>query len=134
MKEDWRVLIVEDIPELASLLADLVSLDGGSSEIAHDGAVALDLIASKPFDLVMLDLLLPKVNGQQILNVITRNADLCKIPVIVVTASPELLVKTPQVVGVIKKPFDFEDLERLIAKAIEPTEVALHSPDVAVRV
>ena len=55
-----RILIVEDEPELQELLCAYLQDAGYAAAVAGDGAAALDLFRAQSFDLVLLDIMLPK--------------------------------------------------------------------------
>ena len=56
-----RILIVEDEPELQELLCAYLQDAGYAAAVAGDGAAALDLFRAQSFDLVLLDIMLPKI-------------------------------------------------------------------------
>ena len=61
-----RILVVDDDIELCGLLADVLITEGYSVECVHCGETALKHIEKKPVDLVLLDVMLPKLNGMQV--------------------------------------------------------------------
>lgn len=61
-----RILVVEDEPELARTLCDLLSGEGYGVEVAPDGPTGMAKAVAEPFDLVILDLFLPGKNGLDI--------------------------------------------------------------------
>lgn len=67
-----RVLIVDDDPEITRVLARAFARSGGafSTEVCHDGVEALIRIGEAPPDLVILDLILPKMDGLQVCRVL----------------------------------------------------------------
>lgn len=62
-----RVLIVEDEVRLAATLQDLLELNGYTADIAHDGESGLDNALSSIYDVILLDVMLPKLNGFEVL-------------------------------------------------------------------
>lgn len=58
-----RILIVDDDVELLALLTDLVGAEGHATDTAPNGKVALDLIASHDYDLVLCDIRMPVLDG-----------------------------------------------------------------------
>ncbi|MDQ3265549.1 MAG: response regulator [Myxococcota bacterium] len=62
-----RLLIVEDTPELAALIASVARSRGHSTEHCQSGAAALEAVARQPPDLAIVDLLLPDVGGKEVL-------------------------------------------------------------------
>ena len=81
-----RILIAEDEAPIANLLRTALVGAGYCCDWAADGATAADLIETQPFDLALLDIMLPKVNGYEVL-------EYCKtleVPVIFITAKGQL--------------------------------------------
>ena len=62
------LLLVDDKPELLNSLYQLVSLNGYKADTALGGQEALDLLAEKHYDVVLLDLIMPGVNGHDVLD------------------------------------------------------------------
>lgn len=80
------ILLVEDEPDLAQVLADYLLRDGFDAAIEGNGAEALARIQQTPPDLLLLDLMLPGLDGLSILREVRKFSDL---PVILVTARVE---------------------------------------------
>ena len=79
------VLVVEDNIESMELVVCLLETKGYTSEVANDGEQALELINKYPFDLIILDLQLPKVDGFEVLQRLKRTLN-SNTPVVVITA------------------------------------------------
>jgi two-component system cell cycle sensor histidine kinase/response regulator CckA len=105
-----RVLVVDDARANRKLLADLVRRDGHEAIVASGGAEALTLLASYEFDLVLLDLMMPVVDGMAVLAELQRRQMLPKLPVVVVTAHEDRKMRidalTAGAVDYITKPID----------------------------
>lgn len=82
-----RVLIVEDDDAIRSHLQRVFSGGGFVVRSAKDGKEALQLLESEAPDLIVLDLVLPWVNGIQVLVTIRQHTRLAKVPVLVATGS-----------------------------------------------
>jgi DNA-binding response OmpR family regulator len=78
-----RVLVVDDEPMVCEVVASYLKRDGHAVEVAEDGRRALQVAAEQRFDLVVLDLMLPEVNG---LEVLARLRELGNTPVIILSA------------------------------------------------
>ncbi len=78
-----RVLIIEDDQSIAELERDYLEINGFAVEIAQDGTTGLDKVMRKEYDLVLLDLMLPGVDGYTLCKKIRETKE---IPVIMVTA------------------------------------------------
>ena len=78
-----RILIIDDDEELCELVSEYLSVEGFETETAHDGESGLQRALSGEFDLVTLDVMLPKKNGFDVLRDLRRTS---KIPVLMLTA------------------------------------------------
>ena len=81
-----RVLVVDDEPTVREVVVGYLRRDGHTVSEADDGPTALDLLDAEEFDLVVLDMMLPGVNGLDILRSIRSKGDM---PVIMLTARAE---------------------------------------------
>ena len=62
-----RVLIVEDEKDLANVLSEMLELEGYHTDIANDGEYGLDCAMTGIYDLIILDIMLPKLDGIAVL-------------------------------------------------------------------
>ena len=113
-----NILIIDDDEELGSMLQDFFKPDNISITIALSGEAGLDRIGKKNFDLVILDIMLPGMNGMEVLKAIRKNNE---IPVIMLTARGE---EIDRIIGLeigaddyLSKPFNPRELSARI-KAI----------------
>lgn len=81
-----RVLIAEDVDSLAELMKQLISTQGYETAIAPDGEICLDMVDTFKPDLIILDVMMPKIHGIDILKRIKANPQTRHIGVIVCTA------------------------------------------------
>jgi len=79
-----RILVVEDDPSIAVGLEDDLTLEGYEIEIAKDGQAGATRAREGTFDLVLLDVMLPKKDGFEVCRELRRGG--CKIPIIMLTA------------------------------------------------
>jgi two-component system, OmpR family, alkaline phosphatase synthesis response regulator PhoP len=84
-----RILIVEDDPDIAHLVARYLDKAGFTTERAANGRDALQAIAAKPPDLLVLDLMLPQVDGLEICRTVRANSATAGLPIIMLTARAE---------------------------------------------
>ena len=132
-----RILIVEDEPRFASFLEKGLTANGYVTSVASDGTSASAIADDEDFDLVILDLGLPDIDGLDVLRLMRRRG--ATIPVIILTARDDT---TDKVAGLdagasdyITKPFSLEELlARVRARLrdeqrVEPT--VLEAGDVA---
>lgn len=78
-----HILIVEDEPDIQELLCAYLRDAGYGTAAAGDGVAALELFQSRPFDLVLLDLMLPKIDGFGVCELIRRQS---QVPILMLTA------------------------------------------------
>ena len=78
-----HILIVEDEPDIQELLCAYLQDAGYGTAAAGDGVAALELFQSRPFDLVLLDLMLPKIDGFGVCELIRRQS---QVPILMLTA------------------------------------------------
>ena len=86
VKAAFRVLIVDDDPDMAGLLARMLVQQGMQAEIAADGQVALEMIAAAPPDLVLLDVQMPGPSGFDICLKLKGQEATALLPVVLITA------------------------------------------------
>ncbi len=84
-----KVLVVDDTPDTAMLLARAVREQGYEALIANDGLQALRLAATEPFDAILLDIMMPRMNGIEVLRRLNSDPELQAIPVLLVTAKTD---------------------------------------------
>ena len=84
------VVVVDDNEMNRDMLCSLLEADGHKTSVAENGRLGLELIKAKPFDLVLLDVMMPEMNGYQVLEHLKADASLRDIPVIVLSALDEI--------------------------------------------
>ncbi|MEP9358032.1 response regulator transcription factor [Sphingomonas sp. KR3-1] len=106
------VLVVEDDAELAQLLAEQLGAAGYQVEIEADGRAAIDLVAVRPFDVILLDRMLPAIDGVDVLKRLRREQ--VDVPVILLTALGRLAERVEGLDAgaddYIVKPFEIDEL------------------------
>lgn len=124
MTSDKKVLIVDDQNGIRILLAEVLKLDGYMTLTAASGLEALQLIEQHTFDLVILDVKMPGMDGIEILARI-RKAGL-SVPAIMMTAYDELQIideaKSYGILTHFKKPFDISEVRSVIASHVRNEE------------
>lgn len=78
-----RLLVVEDEPEIRELLNNFLTHEGFEVSFAQDGVEAISLFAKSQFDLVLLDIMIPKIDGFGVCEVIKKQSD---VPVMFLSA------------------------------------------------
>jgi diguanylate cyclase (GGDEF)-like protein/PAS domain S-box-containing protein len=120
-----RLLIVDDDIALAKSLQQLTELVGYRVRVANSGAEALALMALEEFDLVLLDLVMPGMDGHEVMNHILR--DYPQTPIIVVTATGTVSEAAKSlekgVYDFVRKPYEPAELLRTIENALEKSQL-----------
>ena len=117
-----RVLIADDDPSIRRMLAVSLREDGYQTVDACDGREALEAMRAGQADLVLLDLMMPKVSGWEVLTERAAAPELGKIPVIVITAeAAEGVAKIPGdgTCALLPKPFERETLQALVKACLD---------------
>jgi adenylate cyclase len=84
------ILVVDDTLDIRQMLADQLSMYGHTVTEAADGREALELIHGQPFDLILLDLKMPDVDGFAVLECVKTDPALRHIPIIVISGADDL--------------------------------------------
>lgn len=120
-----NVLVVDDSPILRTAIRKVVRLAGIEDDRIHEagnGREALDLLETVWVDLVLLDLNMPVMDGEQFAQEVRKNPDLADVAVVVVSTEGNLgrlqRMRDLGVVETLRKPFEPEDLHRLIGKVL----------------
>ena len=116
-----RVLLIEDEKELARALAKMLTKDDYDVDCVHDGADGLNFASSGMYDLILLDVIMPKMNG--FVTFQRMKEFVGEIPVIFLTASgledDVLSAIKLGAVNYLKKPFQPQELQRRVAQELE---------------
>jgi DNA-binding response OmpR family regulator len=126
-----NILIVEDDPDMVELLRLALSGEDYNIYAAVNGLEGLTKARVCPPDLVLLDLLLPELNGFDVCERLRSNPATAFIPIIMITGLPGEL---PRVAGVeagadlyIRKPLDIPDLVSRVREMLDPTPARRHA-------
>lgn len=114
-----KILIVEDDNDINNLLSDIVKQSGHTPQSAYSGTEAVLYIEQQHWNLILLDLMLPGMSGEEILENIINNSST---PVIIISAKGEQQVKINALrLGAddfIAKPFDIEEVSARIESVL----------------
>lgn len=121
-----RILCIEDHPEMIELIQLILERQGFEVEGAVGGREGLEAIAQNPPDLVLLDLMMPDVDGWEVFRQMRADEALKNVPVIAVTAKAQ---KIDQVLGLhiagvddyIAKPFSPKELVDSVERVLNPS-------------
>src|SRR5579884_3122043 len=119
-----KVLIVDDERQVADLITQALSEEGYETAELTQALRFYDTVLEQRPDLILLDLMMPYLDGEDELKLLQMNSDTKGIPVIVVTARPDARTLLPKlkpfgVVDIVQKPFNLEQLITLVRKTID---------------
>lgn len=115
------VLIVDDDKNLTLLLTTVLELEGLQVLTATDGQAALDLLSTHDVDVIVLDLLMPGMDGRTFFRELRARGDTT--PVLVASAyGARSAQREMGAEGAIEKPFDPESLARAVRGILEPSK------------
>lgn len=120
-----RILVVDDIADNTFLLQAVLEAEGYQVEVADSGGAALARIAEAPPDLVLLDVMMPGMNGFEVTEWIRQNRELPYIPILLITAysEPSALEGFEKGAdGFIRKPIDFNQLLNQIRQILQSSK------------
>ena len=121
LMEPKSILVVEDEWEIRELIGYLLTECGYQVQYATDGQVALQKLAYGSVDLVLTDLMMPTMDGLELIQALRTTEEFAAIPVLMVTAVPESAVyeRHPIPTGFLRKPFTSKELLSSVRALLE---------------
>ncbi|MGH7799796.1 MAG: sigma-54-dependent transcriptional regulator [Thermodesulfobacteriota bacterium] len=121
MQEKSKILVVDDEPGMRTFLEIILRKEGYSVETASDGMKALDNINNNVFDLAILDMLMPVMNGIEVLKRIIEKSPETTVIIITAFASYETAIEAMKLgaYDYITKPFKIDEIKLVIKKALD---------------
>lgn len=125
-----RILVIEDDAWIAWMIADDLADRGYDVKTARDGAEALRCLKSARPDAMVLDLMMPRMNGWDFVERYQERTGGRVIPIVIVSAAGAVprSLKRRGVCNFLSKPFDVEELARSVADAVASTDAGLAQP------
>ena len=114
-----RVLVVDDDPDILDALSEILEVEGYEVQRARNGREALQRLEQAPPDLVLLDLMMPVMDGWEFARSLNPDA---RPPIIVLSADRNVSVKAQEIgaLGWLAKPFELSELLAVVRRAIPP--------------
>ena len=113
MSESGTILVVDDLPENRRLLQAVLEPRGYEVVLAPSGEEALERLASDPIDLILLDVVMPGIDGFEVCRRVRADEQTRFLPIVMVTASEDLEKRAAIEAGAddfVTKPFDGGEL------------------------
>ncbi len=104
------VLIAEDYPDISQLVGDVLRDEGYSVVVVDRGSDVMPTTLKICPGLILLDLSLPDLPGNEVLQQLSQNPQTRETPVVIVSAYSDQLRRVPQVKSIVTKPFDLTTL------------------------
>ncbi len=115
-----RVLVADDEPQIGLLIREALGQEGHPVEIVRDGAAALEKTAEQKFGLLVLDVLMPRMTGVEVINELRARGD--EVPIVLMSSflSDEVLkaCEGHSRLAFLQKPFSLADLRAAVQRAI----------------
>lgn len=109
-----RILLADDDPTLCQALEAALATFGYTPIVVHDGAAALAVARADPPDLIILDQVMPVMDGLAVLAALQADPRLRPIPVLFLVGTPHAIPLRAGVTGILGKPFRLEVLEEIL--------------------
>ncbi len=121
-----RILIVDDEPMLRRTMSDRMKFWDCTTEEASTGEEALEMLARKSYDLVLLDIKMPGISGLQVLATMRERKDMTDVVVLTAHASVEAAVEAVKngAIDFLLKPADFDLVKNTVTRALESRRLA----------
>ncbi len=117
-----KIVLIEDSKSASGVLKEVLAAEGYAVLHASDGVAGLALARREKPDLILLDLLLPKLNGYEVCNALMRDNLTRHTPVLIISTldTPESMEKAKQcgARNFMKKPYNLDDLLREIKRLL----------------
>jgi len=116
-----RILIVDDEFGLAEVVAEMLGERGFATALAINGQLALERIREQSFDLVLMDCMMPILDGAGVMRALRADPATANLPVILMTALPHILAPDVEAAAcaVLRKPFSPGELFAAIDRCLQ---------------
>lgn len=114
------VLVADDEPMLLALLVAVLEDEGYAVVTARNGREALTAVARARPDLVLMDVMMPEMDGPAAYRTLRADADGRTPPIVLMSASHSRSVLDSGIDGFLRKPFDLDDLLALVKRMLDP--------------
>ncbi len=119
-----KIVVIDDNVDMRELICTCVRLEGHDAVTADDGLVGLDVVRAQEPDLIVLDWMMPRMDGLDVARVLRAEPRFAQVPILLVTAAaalpPEVEPRLEDVDAVLRKPFNLRDLTTLVTQLLRP--------------
>ncbi len=118
-----KILVVDDDKSIVDLLQFILTREGYTVVVARDGKAGLQAVQQERPDLIILDVMMPEMDGFTVTGILFKDPEMRKIPVLILTAkgnSKDILQLVPNVTLYMEKPFEPGLLAKNVKKLLTP--------------
>jgi len=124
-----KILAVDDEPSIVKLVSTALTMRGYEVVTAYDGQNALDKVALEKPDLIVLDIMMPKMDGREVARRLSKDPKTAKIPIVFLSAIGDLdsqlsTLEELKDVEYLTKPFDVKELGDYVEAMLDPAKRA----------
>jgi CheY-like chemotaxis protein len=112
------VLVVDDEPVLRTIVREILHEEGYAVIEAADGRVMLEMMAKERPDLVLMDVMMPGIDGREAYRQLRLHPEHRDVPVVMMSAGVRPIKLDPSIAGFMAKPFDISQLVELVVRLI----------------
>ncbi|MBW4564474.1 MAG: response regulator [Mojavia pulchra JT2-VF2] len=119
------ILICDDVEDNCIFFQTILEMEGYTVEFVTSGIEALNKIKSQKPDLLLLDIMMPEINGYEVVRRVQKDKHLQTLPILLITAHQEVFameLSDISVNGIIQKPVDPDDLVERIQEIFEAVD------------
>lgn len=122
-----KILVVEDDKDLAFVIRTALKEGGYSVQVAYDGVEALENMFEETPDLIILDLMLPRMDGYLVNTKLKQDSQTAEIPVIILTAYSHRkqfsrMKKDANIAAYLEKPTPMKEILAVVERVLKPKE------------
>ncbi len=124
-----KILVVDDNDDIREMLAVLLDMQGYRVVVAGDGEEAVLVAVREEPDIILMDVMMPKLDGLEAARRINQNPKLARVPIIGLSAFSDPLTENGlensfSWTAYLRKPIDVDELERLLVKTLHAADVS----------
>ncbi len=113
-----KILVVDDEAAIRDLLVELFSDEGYLVRAASNGRAAVEIVLDEPPDLIVMDVMMPELDGPATMKHLRTFPNLARVPIILMSAARHVSSDGADDVAFISKPFNLDDVLAVVAKML----------------
>lgn len=116
-----KVLVVDDDPDLVAICSLILESEGYRVEAARNGCEAVDKVTANDIDIMLLDVMMPALDGLTVCKMVKRDPRTKDVPIIIMSASEVMRARGEACAdAVLAKPFDIDHLLNTVGNLVTP--------------